>query len=118
MWHMNCLFCKIVSGEIPSTKVYENEWVLAFQDIQPCAPVHVLLIPKKHIASLNEVTEEDAEILAHLQLAIPQIANQLNIQANGYRVVSNTGFDGGQTVFHLHYHIIGDKKMAWPPFPG
>ena len=106
----NCLFCKIVKGEIPSTKVYEDEKVLAFRDIAPMAPTHILVIPKMHIGSVNEVTAENAEIVAHIFTVIPQIAAAEEL-GNGYRVVSNCGPDAGQTVHHLHFHILGGKQL-------
>ena len=107
----NCLFCKIVKGDIPSTKVYEDEKVLAFRDIVPMAPTHILVIPKLHIGSVAEVTEENAEIVAHIFTVIPKIAEAEGLQ-NGYRVVSNCGPDAGQTVHHLHFHILGGKKLS------
>ena len=107
----NCLFCKIVKGEIPSTKVYEDEKVLAFRDIAPMAPTHILVIPKMHIGSVNEVTAENAEIVAHIFTVIPQIAAAEEL-GNGYRVVSNCGPDAGQTVHHLHFHILGGKQLS------
>jgi histidine triad (HIT) family protein len=106
----NCLFCKIVRGEIPSTKVYEDEKVLAFRDIAPMAPTHILVIPKEHIASVNEVNAENAAIVAHIFTVIPQIAAAEKLEG-GYRVVSNCGADAGQTVHHLHFHILGGKKL-------
>ena len=110
----DCLFCKIVEGEIPSTKVYEDDMILAFRDLEPQAPEHVLVIPKKHIASLDDVTEEDQEILGYLMCKIKDIAADLGIE-NGYRVVNNCGEDGLQTVQHLHFHLLGKRKMTWPP---
>ena len=107
----NCLFCKIVKGEIPSTKVYEDEKVLAFRDIAPMAPTHILVIPKMHIGAVNEVTAENAEIVAHIFTVIPQIAAAEEL-GNGYRVVSNCGPDAGQTVHHLHFHILGGKQLS------
>ena len=107
----NCLFCKIVKGDIPSTKVYEDEKVLAFRDIAPMAPTHILVIPKMHIGSVNEVTAENAEIVAHIFTVIPQIAAAEEL-GNGYRVVSNCGPDAGQTVHHLHFHILGGKQLS------
>ena len=107
----NCLFCKIVRGEIPSTKVYEDEFVLAFRDIAPMAPTHILVIPKTHIASVNEVNAENAAIVAHIFTVIPQIAAAEKLEG-GYRVVSNCGADAGQTVQHLHFHILGGKPLA------
>jgi histidine triad (HIT) family protein len=106
----NCLFCKIVRGEIPSTKVYEDEKVLAFRDIAPMAPTHILVIPKEHIASVNEVNAENAAIVAHIFTVIPQITAAEKLEG-GYRVVSNCGADAGQTVHHLHFHILGGKKL-------
>ncbi len=107
----NCLFCKIVEGSIPSTKVYEDDMVLAFRDIAPQAPTHILVIPKAHIPSVNGVTAENSGVVAHIFEVIPQIAAAEKL-ANGYRVVSNCGDDAGQTVHHLHFHILGGKKLA------
>ena len=107
----NCLFCKIIAGEIPSTKVYEDDTVLAFRDIAPQAPTHVLVIPKHHIGSVAEVTAENSAVVAHIFEVIPQIARAEGLE-NGYRVVSNCGADAGQTVHHLHFHILGGKKLA------
>ena len=107
----NCLFCKIVKGDIPSTKVYEDEKVLAFRDIAPMAPTHILVIPKTHIGSVNEVNAENADIVAHIFTVIPRIAAAEKLE-NGYRVVSNCGTDAGQTVHHLHFHILGGKALA------
>ena len=108
---MNCLFCKIVAGDIPSTKVYEDEKVLAFRDIAPQAPTHILVIPKAHIASVAEINEENAAVVAHIFTVIPKIAAAEGL-ANGYRVVSNCGDDAGQTVHHLHFHILGGKALS------
>ena len=107
----NCLFCKIVKGDIPSAKVYEDEKVLAFRDIAPMAPSHILVIPKAHIGSVNEINAENAEIVAHIFTVIPQIAAAEGL-TNGYRVVSNCGPDAGQTVHHLHFHILGGKLLS------
>ena len=107
----NCLFCKIVEGSIPSTKVYEDELVLAFRDIAPQAPTHILVIPKAHIPSVNGITGENSQVVAHIFEVIPQIAAAEKLE-NGYRVVSNCGDDAGQTVHHLHFHILGGKKLA------
>ena len=106
----NCLFCKIVKGDIPSTKVYEDEKVLAFRDIAPMAPTHILVIPKAHIGSVAEVTAENADVVAHIFTVIPKIAEAEKLE-NGYRVVSNCGSDAGQTVHHLHFHILGGKQL-------
>lgn len=107
----NCLFCKIIAGEIPSTKVYEDETVYAFRDINPQAPTHVLVIPKLHLASVNDVTAENSGVVAHIFEVIPQIAAAEGLQ-NGYRVISNCGSDAGQTVHHLHFHILGGKELS------
>ena len=107
----NCLFCKIVKGDIPSTKVYEDEKVLAFRDIAPMAPTHILVIPKMHIGSVAEITAENADVVAHIFTVIPAIAKAEGL-VNGYRVVSNCGSDAGQTVHHLHFHILGGRKLS------
>ncbi|MBQ9984768.1 MAG: histidine triad nucleotide-binding protein [Oscillospiraceae bacterium] len=106
----DCLFCKIIAGEIPSTKVYEDELVLAFQDIAPQAPTHILVIPKKHIASVAEINEENSSVVSHIFEVIAKIAKEEGL-SGGYRVVSNCGDDAGQTVHHLHFHILGGKKL-------
>lgn len=111
----DCLFCKIVAGEIPSDSVFEDDDFLAFRDIRPQAPTHVLLIPKKHIPSAQDVTMEDANLIGRLQAVIPLIAEKENLVEKGYRVVTNIGFYGQQTVPHLHYHIIGGRQLGWPP---
>lgn len=111
---MDCIFCKIANGEIPCNKVFEDDKVLAFYDLDPQAPVHVLIIPKIHIASANALTEENAAVVAHIFLVAKQIAETLGLQ-NGYRIVNNCGEDGGQTVKHLHFHLLGGRAMAWPP---
>ncbi len=107
----NCLFCKIIAGEIPSTKVYEDDSVLAFRDIAPQAPTHILVIPKAHIGSVAEISAENSPVVAHIFEVIPQIAKAEGLDG-GYRVVSNCGDDAGQTVHHLHFHILGGKKLA------
>ena len=112
----NCIFCKIAHKEIPTNPVYEDDSVIAFNDLEPQAPVHVLIIPKKHIASLLALTGEDKELLAHITCdVIPQLAKQLNVAEKGFRTVVNTGAEGGQTVQHLHFHLIGGRSMQWPP---
>lgn len=108
---MSCLFCKIIAGEIPSTKIYEDDQVLAFRDINPQAPTHILVIPKEHIGSVAEVNESNAQVVAHIFEVIPGIAAAEGLN-NGYRVVSNCGPDAGQTVPHLHFHILGGKELA------
>ena len=110
----DCLCCKIVAGEIPSKKAYEDELVYAFYDIAPQAPVHVLVIPKKHIASLNAATAEDQQLLGKVLLTIQKIAAEQGIAEKGYRVVTNCGEQGGQTVMHLHFHLMGGREMLWP----
>jgi histidine triad (HIT) family protein len=105
-----CLFCKIAAGEIPSTKVYEDEMILAFRDIAPMAPTHILVIPKSHIGSVAELTAENSAVVAHIFEVIPQIAKAEGL-TGGYRVVSNCGADAGQTVPHLHFHILGGKAL-------
>ncbi len=110
----DCLFCKIIEGKIPSKKVYEDDKVFAFEDINPQAPVHVLFITKKHIAGLNMVTEADAELLGYLQLAAAKLGRERGIE-DGYRTVLNVGPKSGQSVFHIHLHLIGGRAMNWPP---
>ncbi len=110
----DCLFCRIVRGEIPSKKVYEDEDVFAFEDIQPQAPTHVLVVPKKHFAGLKEAGGEHAELIGRCHLAAAQIARQRNIE-QGYRTILNVGSDAGQSVFHLHVHLLGGPSLGWPP---
>ena len=107
---MDCIFCKIIKGEIPSKKAYEDDTVVAFFDIQPQAPVHIVVIPKEHIESMNGITPENSKVIAHIFEVIPQIAKENNLD-DGYRVVSNCGANAGQTVFHLHFHILGGDKL-------
>lgn len=107
---MDCLFCKIIAGEIPSAKVYENDYVYAFRDIQPQAPVHVLIVPKEHISSIDEVTPANSDIVRHVAEAIPEVAKALGLE-NGYRVITNVGEDGCQSVRHLHFHLLGGAKL-------
>lgn len=112
----DCIFCKIAEREIPSDLVYEDDKILCFRDLDPQAPVHVLIIPKRHLASLDDVSEsdEDRELLGTLMSKVGQIAGQLGLE-NGYRLVSNCGEDGMQTVRHLHFHLLGKRKLSWPP---
>ena len=112
---MDCLFCKIAKGEIPSSKVYEDDKIYAFRDIEPQAPVHVLIIPKEHIASANELNEENSSIVAHIFATAAKIAASEGIADGGYRIVNNCGEDGGQTVKHLHFHLLGGRSLQWPP---
>jgi histidine triad (HIT) family protein len=111
---MSCLFCKIVKGEIPSKPVYEDELCYAFADINPQAPVHVLIVPREHFSSLDEVPAEKNPLVGHLLAAAAEIARQKSL-GKGYRAVINTGSDGGQTVEHLHVHLLGGRSLAWPP---
>lgn len=111
----DCIFCKIAKGEIPSSKVYEDEKVLAFKDINPGAPIHVLVIPKQHIQSILELNEDNISITMDIFKAISTVVRQLGIDKDGFRVVANTGANGGQTVAHLHYHILGGRSLQWPP---
>ncbi|MDO7788235.1 histidine triad nucleotide-binding protein [Desulforamulus aquiferis] len=111
----DCLFCKIISGEIPVQKVYEDEKVLAFKDISPVAPVHVLIIPKKHIATLVDLNSDDSGLMGHIITAASNIAKELGISEKGFRLVSNCKEEGGQTVYHIHFHLIGGRQMQWPP---
>lgn len=112
---MDCLFCKIINGEIPSTKVYEDDLCYAFRDIDPQGPTHLLVIPKQHIQSVNQIDDANKDIIAHIFTVIPKIASSEGIAEDGYRVVSNIGRRGQQTVPHLHFHIIGGRDMTWPP---
>jgi len=111
----NCLFCKIINGEITAKKVYENEHIIAFNDIDPKAPVHILVIPKKHIRSINELNSSDINLAGEIILAAKKIAKDQGIDSKGFRVVFNTNDDGGQTVYHIHMHIMGGRQMQWPP---
>lgn len=110
---MDCIFCKIASGEIPSTKVYEDDTVVAFNDLSPQAPVHVLIIPKEHIASCDEVTDENCAVVGHIFAVASKIAKDMGLN-NGYRIVNNCGEEGGQTVHHLHFHLMGGRQFTWP----
>ena len=109
-----CLFCRMVAGEVPARRVYEDEKVLAFEDIRPQAPTHVLIVPKKHIRGLKEAEVEDAEVIGHSQLVAARIARERGIE-DGYRTVYNVGPGAGQSVFHLHLHLIGGRNLKWPP---
>lgn len=110
----DCLFCKIVAGQIPSKKVHEDEYTFAFEDIDPKAPTHVLIVPKKHVRGLKEATEEEAEIIGRCHLVAAQIARQRGVE-DGYRTVLNVGPRAGQSVFHLHVHLLGGRDLRWPP---
>lgn len=111
---MDCLFCKIVAGEIPSTKVYEDDEILGFLDIDPKAPFHAVVIPKQHIASAAEITAENSALIAKVFEAIAKIAKENNLE-KGFRVVNNCGEDGGQTVGHIHFHLLARRYLQWPP---
>ena len=110
---MDCIFCKIASGEIPATKVYEDETVVAFNDLEPQAPTHILIIPKMHIASADEINEANSAVVAHIFEVAAKIAKEKGL-SNGYRIVNNCGADGGQTVKHLHFHLMGGRQFSWP----
>ena len=111
----DCLFCKIIAGEIPSKKVYEDDLCYAFYDINPQAPTHVLVVPKQHIQSVSAVTEENATIVGHIFAVVAKLAEELGFAGTGYRVVSNIGEAGQQTVPHLHFHVLAGRDMTWPP---
>ncbi len=111
----DCLFCKMVAGEIPADVVYEDDDVLAFRDINPQAPTHVLVIPKEHMATINDLSAVDAQIMGRLFLAAKKVAEQEGIADVGYRTVMNCNEDAGQTVFHIHLHVLGGRRMTWPP---
>ncbi len=108
----DCIFCKIINKQIPSAAVYEDDSVYAFNDIQPAAPVHVLIVPKEHIANLNEINGENSACLVHIHMAAKKIAEELGISEKGYRLINNCGPDAGQTVFHIHYHLLGGKNLG------
>jgi histidine triad (HIT) family protein len=111
----NCLFCKIVTGEIPATLLYEDEHVIAFDDINPQAPTHKLIIPRKHIATLNHLTQENSQLVGHMSYVGQQLANTLEHAEQGYRLVMNCNQHGGQTVFHIHMHLLAGRQLEWPP---
>ena len=111
----NCLFCRIASGEIPADEVYSDENVVAFRDIAPQAPTHILIIPRKHIASVNDLEPQDTELMGRLYQVAKDLASQEGVSEDGYRMVINAGADGGQTVFHIHLHLLGGRPMTWPP---
>ncbi len=111
----DCIFCKIINKEIPASIVYEDERIIAFDDINPQAPVHVLLIPKEHYPSLNEIPEDRKDVLSHLLLKAREIAREKEIGERGYRIVLNTARESGQDVLHIHFHLLGGRQMSWPP---
>jgi histidine triad (HIT) family protein len=111
----DCIFCKIVQGTIPSKIAFQNDEMVAIHDINPAAPVHLLIMPRQHIASTAELTEQNVPLIGRMVLVASQLARENNLEANGYRIVTNTGSDGGQTVNHLHLHLLGGRHMTWPP---
>jgi histidine triad (HIT) family protein len=111
----NCLFCKIVSGEMNTDFVYSDDKVAAFEDINPQAPVHLLIVPRTHIEDLNHLEEGDGDLIAHIYQVAKKLAAENDIAESGYRIVSNCGDDGGQTVYHIHFHLLGGRAMQWPP---
>ncbi|MBU3195781.1 histidine triad nucleotide-binding protein [Clostridium algidicarnis] len=111
----SCIFCKIINGDIPSEKVYEDDKVYAFKDLNPEAPIHILIIPKTHITNTNEINEENASSISSLFISVVKIAKMLNVDESGYRVVNNCGKQAGQTVEHLHFHMLGGRDLTWPP---
>jgi histidine triad (HIT) family protein len=112
---MDCLFCKIAKGEIPAKVLYKDDLVMAFEDINPQAPHHIVLIPTKHIATLNDLHQEDSELLGHMVQSAARLAKQLGIADEGYRVVMNCNAGAGQSVFHIHAHLLGGRRLTWPP---
>lgn len=112
---MDCLFCKITKGEIPAKVLYKDDLVMAFEDINPQAPHHIVLIPTKHIATLNDLHQEDSELLGHMVQSAARLAKQLGIADEGYRVVMNCNAGAGQSVFHIHAHLLGGRRLTWPP---
>ena len=111
----DCLFCKIVTGDIPAEKVFENDHVIGFQDLNPQAPTHVLVIPKKHVSTINDLQDEDKALVGEMYMAARQIATDQGLAEKGYRTVLNCNEEAGQTVFHIHLHLLGGRRMQWPP---
>lgn len=111
----DCIFCKLANGEIPTDVVFENELAIAFRDIDPQAPTHVLVVPKRHVQSFSQLTQEDGELLLALTEAIQEVVKGEGLEEGGYRVVTNTGELGGQSVLHLHFHVLGGRQLQWPP---
>ena len=110
----DCLFCKIAEGQIPADKVYEDDRIIAFRDISPQAPLHALIVPRKHIATLNDADEQDGDLFGHILLTAKRIAGEQGVET-GYRVVANCGAPAGQSVFHIHFHVLGGRPLGWPP---
>ena len=115
MAEQNCLFCRLIAGEVPADVVYQDGRAVAFRDINPQAPVHVLVIPREHMESLDDAARRDEGLLGHLLRVAARVANEQGVSAGGYRTVVNTGADAGQSVFHLHVHVLGGRPLAWPP---
>lgn len=111
----DCLFCKIIAGEIPSTKVYEDDTVYAFNDIEPQAPTHIIIVPKQHIKSGNDLNDDNASVVGHIFAVAAKLAKDMDFAENGWRIVNNCGSDGGQTVGHLHFHLLAGRNLGWPP---
>ena len=111
----DCIFCKIIKGDIPSTKVYEDEFVYAFLDIDPQAPKHIIVIPKEHISSANEINEDNGGVIGHIFAVLAKLAKEQGFDKEGYRVVNNCGENGGQTVGHIHFHVLAGRLLGWPP---
>jgi len=112
---MNCLFCKIVKGEIPAKIVYQDDKTIAFEDINPQAPHHLVIIPHKHVETLNDVHDADSDLIGHMAQTAAKLAKQLNIAEDGYRFIINCNANAGQSVFHIHAHLLGGRRLAWPP---
>ena len=112
---MDCIFCKVITQEIPATIIYEDDSVIAFDDLDPQAPIHKLIIPRKHIATLNDLEPENADLIAQMTLTAKHLANELDIAERGYRLLMNCNPEAGQTVFHIHMHLLGGRPMTWPP---
>jgi histidine triad (HIT) family protein len=110
-----CIFCKIVQGEIPTNIIYQDDQVIAFDDLHPKAPIHKLIIPRRHIATLNDLDPKDKELIGHMVYVAKQFAKDLNIDEKGYRTLINCNADAGQIIFHIHLHLLGGRKMTWPP---
>lgn len=110
-----CIFCKIINGDIPATKVYEDDKVIAFNDVNPQSPTHVLIIPKEHIPSTNNIDENNSNIISHIFVVINKIAGEKGLSNQGYRIVNNCGEFGGQSVDHIHFHLLGGRQLQWPP---
>lgn len=112
---MDCIFCEIANKKIDSEIIYEDDKIIAFNDLDPKAPTHILIIPKKHISSSNDINDDNKEVIAHIFSIIPKLADKLNFDESGYRIVNNCGKDGGQTVSHMHFHLLAGREFKWPP---